>query len=253
MISFNKKTASSFMTGFTSGFSALPFMLTNRMAKYLVAPLVINMVLIISGAWYAFVKIYPVLTGLFTFDQWYMQMFRYMMAPLLVILIMIVAFFAYSITGTLIASPFLDFISIRTEKVIGGNVPDPGFSLKALLRMASGMIKLLLLMVMLYLLILPVNLVPFAGSFLYLIISFVLTSFFCGYQFYELPLDRREYAFSEKLSICLKYWSTVIGTGAAFILISFIPVAGFLGVAVSACGATIAFRKVIAPSIARTE
>lgn len=249
MLTVSKTTGNSFITGFMSTFEAFPFIIKNNMMKYLLLPLVINIALLVSIAWYTYVKVSPLLLGLVQFDQWYLKPVQYMVSPVLVILLLIAAFFVYSITGALIASPFLDIISLKTEKAMPGNVPDPGLSVKALWRMATGVIKLLILMLLLYIVILPLNLVPFAGSAVYGAVSFFVTAFFCGFQFYDMPLERRGFTFSEKFLTCRKFGLTVAGTGAAFMLISLIPVAGFLGIIVATSGAAIAFRRIIEPSI----
>lgn len=249
MLSISKTTGNSFITGFTSTFEAFPFILNNKMTKFLVLPLIINIALLVSVFWYTFTKASPILLGLVQFDQWYLKPVQYLVSPVLVILLVTAAFFLYSITGALIASPFLDIISLRTEKAMGGNVPDPGFSLMALLRMAAGILKLLLLTLALYILILPLNLVPVAGSAVYAAAGFLLTSFFCGFQFYDMPLERRGFTFSEKFLVCRKFGATVAGTGAAFMLISLIPVAGFLGIIVATSGSAIAYSRIIEPSI----
>lgn len=249
MLTITRTTGNSFVTGFTSAFEAFPFILKNKMIRFLLLPLVINIALLVSIAWYTFVKVSPLLLGLVQFDQWYLKPVQYLVSPVLIIVLVIAAFFVYSITGALIASPFLDIISLKTEKAMGGDVPDPGFSVKALWRMATGILKLLILMLVLYIVILPLNLVPLAGSVLYGAVSFSLTAFFCGFQFYDMPLERRGFTFSEKFLTCRKFGLTVAGTGAAFMLISFIPVAGFLGIIVTTSGAAIAFRRIIEPSI----
>lgn len=251
MLSVKKTTGNSFITGFKSTFEAFPFILKNKMIKFLIMPLIINIALLVSVAWYTFVKLSPVLLGLVQFEQWYLKPVQYLVSPVLVILLLIGAFFAYSVTGALIASPFLDIISLKTEKAMPGNVPDPGFSIKALWRMATGVIKLLVLMLLLYILILPLNLVPVAGSAVYGAVSFFVTAFFCGFQFYDMPFERRGYTFSEKFFACRKFSATVAGTGAAFMVLSFIPVAGFLGIIVATSGAAIAFRRIMEPAITK--
>lgn len=251
MLTISRTNGDSFISGFSSTFEAFPLLLDNKMTRFLVLPLLINTVLLASIAWYAFVKISPVLLGLVQFSQWYLKPLQYLVSPVLIILLVIAAFFLYSITGALIASPFLDIISLKTEKAIGGNVPDPNFSIKALARMLAGVLKLLVLMLLLYAVILPLNLVPVAGSAIYAAAGFLLTAFFCGFQFYDMPLERRGFTFSEKFMICRKFGLTVAGTGAAFMLISLIPVAGFLGIIVSTSGAAIAFRRIMEPTITR--
>ena len=248
MIQIEKRRNGSFIKGFSSAFRAFPFISQNRMIRYLVIPVFVNIALLSAIIWFVFIKTYPVLRSLLIFDQWYLHWIEYLAAPVLIILLLIATFFTYSVTGTLLVSPFLDIISIKTEKAFGGDVPDPGFSLKAIWRMLGGMVRLLILVLILNIIILPVNLLPL-GSLVYSAVSFFLTAFFCGFQFYDMPLERRELEFREKLLVGRKFLLTVSGTGAAFMLMSFIPVIGFLGVVVSTCGATLAFRELILPAI----
>lgn len=251
MISIDKKkSGASLAAGFTSTFKAFPFIVRNRMLHLLILPLLVNIMLLCGIAWFAFIKTYPLLKSFLVFDKWYLQWLQYAAAPAIILLLLIASFFVYSITGTLITSPFLDIISIKTEKAIGGNVPDPGFSIKALLRLVTGMIRLLLLTILVFLIILPLNIIP-GGPLIYAAAGFLITSFFCGVQFYDMPLERRGYTFSEKMQVCSAFAPAVAGTGMAFILMSAVPVVGFLAIVVSTCGATIAFREKMEQAIVK--
>jgi CysZ protein len=222
------------------------------MKKYLILPVVINIIVITVVFYIAYVKTYPILSGLLPTGTWYFQILNYLLVPVLIILLFIISLFVYSVAGPLIASPFLDTLSLKTEKTLGSSVKDLPIRFSLILEMISGIIKLLFLLVIINIIILFANLLPF-GSFFYAVINIIIMAFFCGFQFYDFPLTRRGFHFNEKLKLCFRFKLSVIGTGLFFILLSMIPVVGFLSLIISTAGATIAFHEVIEPELVKDK
>jgi uncharacterized protein involved in cysteine biosynthesis len=104
------------------------------------------------------------------------------------------------------------------------------------------------LLLFLNLALLFLNLIP-GGAFIYAFLNFFFTAFFYGFQFFDYPLEKRFYSFREKLRICWRFKLTLSGNGTAFFLMSFIPVAGFLGLNSATVGAAISFKKYIEPAL----
>jgi uncharacterized protein involved in cysteine biosynthesis len=95
----------------------------------------------------------------------------------------------------------------------------------------------------------PLNFIPFVGNLLYSLALIGSLSFFSGSPFYSFPLDRREIDSTSKMILMWKYKWTIIGTGLGFLIISFIPVLGFLSHCFSSVGAAVIFREKILPYI----
>lgn len=220
--------------------------------KYFIIPFLLNIILLGFILYFSFTATYPWLKGLIgDGTSWYLTFFRYALIPLLVILFGILTILVYSILGSIITAPFNDPLSARVEKELAGPVNDGKFSFVGFMgdiyRSIKNAVKLLLMMVILNVIIFPLNIIPVAGNIAYIILSFLVNSFFMGFQFYDFSLERRKYSFREKLRICWSFRGMVVGTGAGFFIFSWIPVAGFLSLNLATIAATEQFVKKIKP------
>lgn len=240
----NSEVKSSMISGFRNTFRSLGLVTGNKnLLLYFVIPFLLN-ILILSGIFYfAYTSLMPMAESFLSGNQWYMQVIRFLVSPVLLIMLSIFTIFIYSIMGGIITAPFLDLLSSETEKVLGVK-NDEKLSIKEILsdifRALMNTIRLLILIIMINLILLLLNLIP-GGSFVYAFLNFLAALFFYGFQFYDFSLERRRYRFNEKLKITWKFKWSVFGTGFAFFLVSFIPVAGFLGFNLCTVGATVTF------------
>ncbi|HON77992.1 MAG TPA: EI24 domain-containing protein [Spirochaetota bacterium] len=186
-------------------------------------------------------------------DAWYIQVLRYIISPILAVLLIIITALMYSITGSIIIAPFNDIISAKVESRLTGTVLDDSFSLSEMisdiLRITGNIIKLLTIITVFQIILLLLNIIPFAGSVLYSAISFISAMFFLGFQFFDFPLERRKMVFREKLKVMWKFKFTTVGLGTGFFLISIVPVIGFLGLNLGAVGATLLYVDHIKSSL----
>jgi CysZ protein len=249
----NSEIKSSMISGFSNTFSAFGLIMKNKsLIPYFVIPFILNIIILSVIFYFAYTSLLPMAETFLAGNQWYMQIIRFLVSPVLLILLSIFTVFIYSIMGGIITAPFLDLLSSETEKVLGVK-NDENFSLKQLisdiLRALMNTLRLLILVVFINLVLLLLNLFP-GGSFVYAFINFLTALFFYGFQFYDFPLERRRYRFNEKLRITWKFKWSVLGTGFAFFLVSFIPVIGFLGFNLCTVGAAVTFIQDIKDSLA---
>ncbi len=248
------KVKSSLFSGFFNTFRAFSLAWkTKSLLIYFIIPFILNIAILSSILYFSYTSLVPMAQSFLSGDQWYMQFLRVLVSPVLFVLISIFTVFIYSIAGGIITAPFLDILSSKTEKVIGRNNSDDTFSLKEILsnifRALLNSIRLLILIIVINFILLLLNIIP-GGSFLYAFLNFLSALFFYGFQFYDFPLERRRYSFNEKLSITWKFKWSVLGSGLAFFLVSFIPVVGFLGLNLCTIGATLTFTEDIEPALA---
>jgi CysZ protein len=248
METHEKHRRGSFFRGFLSFFRALPFIAHHSgFVKYFIIPFLLNIVVLVAVfvASYTFFDAW--FSNLLAGTAWYMALLRALLKPVLFMMLAIVSVLVYSITGCIVTAPFNDFLSLKVETAITGENFDERFRLttllKDVLRIGAGLAVLLLLVLMLNIVLLFLNLIPFFGQVLYGVTSFLTASFFIGYQFFDFPLERRRIGFSEKLWIAWHHKRLVSGLGAAFFLASYIPVLGFLGLNLATIGATILFTE----------
>jgi len=241
------KFRSSLPAGFFNTFRSFSLAGKNRgLLLYFLIPFILN-IAVLSGIFYfSYTSLIPFAHSFLAGDQWYMDFLRLLLSPVLFILLSIFTILIYSIAGGIITAPFLDLLSLKTERIIGSRYSDEKFSIKEFLsdifRALTNSIRLLFLIILINLILLILNLIP-GGSFIYAALNFFSALFFYGFQFYDFPLERRRYSFSEKLRITWKFKWSVFGSGLAFFLLSFIPVIGFLGLNLCTIGAAKTFTE----------
>jgi CysZ protein len=245
-----KDTASG---GFRDVVNSFSFVSENRsLIKYYIIPFLLNLIILSAIFYFSYNSLNPWLQGLTAGDAWYMKALSMIISPVLFLILLISTIFLYTILGTIIASPFLDFLSSKTEEIYSGISPDADLSLtesiKDIVRTTKNALKLMVLLLFLNLILLFLNFIP-GGAFIYAFLNFFFTAFFYGFQFFDYPLEKRFYSFREKLRICWRFKRTLSGNGTAFFLMSFIPAIGFLGLNSATVGAAISFKKYIEPAL----
>jgi len=254
-----QKTAirSSLYKGFTNTFRSFSLLGKNKgMLLYFVIPFILN-ILILSGIfYYSYTSLIPFIQSFISGEEWYMQFLRILVSPVLFVMLSIFAVLIYSIAGGIITAPFLDILSLKTERVLGSKSADEKFSISEfisdILRALINSIRLIILIIMINIILLILNLIP-GGSFIYAFLNFVSVLFFYGFQFYDFPLERERYSFNEKMKITWKFKRSVFGTGLAFFIVSFIPVIGFLGLNLCTIGAAVTYTEDIKPVLAKVS
>jgi CysZ protein len=247
-----KDTASG---GFKDVLYSFSFVSENKsLIKYYIIPFLLNLIILSAIFYFSYNSLNPWLQGLTAGDAWYMKALSMIISPVLFVILLITTIFLYTILGTIIASPFLDFLSSKTEEIYSGISPDADLSLtesiKDIIRTTKNALKLLVLLLFLNLALLFLNFIP-GGAFIYAFLNFFFTAFFYGFQFFDYPLEKRFYSFREKLRICWRFKRTLSGNGTAFFLMSFIPAIGFLGLNSATVGAAISFKKYIEPALVK--
>lgn len=247
------KIRSSLSAGFANTFRSVTLVKNSKgLLPYFIIPFMLNIAALSGIFYFSYTSLLPLAQSVISGDQWYIQFIRMLVSPVLFILISILTVLIYSIAGGIITAPFLDLLSEKTEKILGIKIYGEKFSLKGVLsdifRALANSIRLLFLIALINFILLILNLIP-GGSFLYAFLNFLSALFFYGFQFYDFPLERRRYSFREKLRITLRFRWSVFGSGLAFFLVSFIPVAGFLGLNLGTIGAAITFSEDISPAL----
>ncbi|MBP7734506.1 MAG: EI24 domain-containing protein [Spirochaetes bacterium] len=250
----NARADDSFFRGLAAAPRALRFVRSNRgMAKYFVIPFLLNIIILSSTVFFIFTTVYDPLLGLVSGSAWYNRAIEFILAPLLFLALAILIVLLYSILGSVITAPFNDFLSRKVEETLTGSMFDEKLSfaaaIKDVFRVVGNVIKLLGLIILVQLLLLFLNLIPAAGSVLYSVTGFLATSFFIGFQFFDFPLERRRYRFREKMTVAWRFRRTVAGVGASVFLMTFIPLAGFLGLNIAAVSAAMIFVERVMPAL----
>ncbi len=248
-----RKTGS-FARGFTANFSSLNLLSKHKgLIVYFIVPFIINIFLLTGLLYFSYTFIKPWIYGFIDGSSWLYEVLRWILAPLLFMALAIITVLLYSITGNIITAPFNDFLSYSIEVKEANLTFDEPFSMKVLIadivRITLNIIKMLVILIIINLFLLVLNFIPVIGSILYSILSFMTSTFFFGFQFFDFPLERRRYDFKQKLKIAWRYKFMTMGLGTGFMVVTFIPILGFLGLNMSTMGATVLFLEHIRPTL----
>ena len=262
---------SSLLEGFKASLGSFKIIGKNKsLLFFYIIPFLLNIILLSVLMYLAFVNIYPFLKSsldnlFLSGDAWYVTVSNiflktliFLIKPFLIIIMFYFTTIIYGFIGNILCSPFLDMLSQKTQKVISDRIDDEPFSFKRFLGDIVRTIKNLFKMIGVIILasILPLFLLlilPPIGPALYTLCCYFTTSLVLGLQFLDYPLERKRYSFTEKFKITWKFRYSAIGLGLSFLIVSMVPILGFLGINMCVMGATIIFEKDIVPTLKKYE
>lgn len=238
----------SFTIGTASVFSAIKRVFTTKgLKRFIIIPFLLNILILGSIMYLSFYFIYPELASFVPqSNNFLLGILFSVLGVLLKFIFILVTFllmaFLYSIVGMAICSPFIEPISEKIEEVVTGKKIDSPFSLGGMIKEISRSIFSSIGFLMFFLgfniLLLLINLIPFIGTLIYVPLSTLSFLFFIGYQMNDSIFARKSFTFSKKLGTSLKMKWATMGVGLGFVIITLIPVFGFLSSIFAAAGAT---------------
>lgn len=241
--SLKNNPVSNFSRGFFYPFRAAKFIKSHPVLyKYIVVPFLINVV-ILSAAVYWGLYFYNsfIIHYIPQGDAWYWVILSYFLWTMAVLMTMVLVFFAFTVTGAIIASPFNDILSEKTEEILTGIPNEEPFVftifLKDALQTVKDESKKIIIFVTVMVFLLPLNLLP-GGTLPYSILTVLVTVFFLvveytGYIFYRKHLTFRE---QRRFIFSRKFLMFGFGTGVMSILA--IPFLQFFCIPLGVVGAT---------------
>jgi len=232
-----------FSQGFFYPFRAGRFIKNHPvLLKYIIIPFLINFVILSLAVYWGLslfnsVVVHYIPQG----DVWYWVILSYFLWTVAVLMTMILVFFGFTVTGAIIASPFNDILSEKTEEILIGIPNEEPFVFKVFMKDALQTVmdesKKIFIFVVLMLMLLPLNLIP-GGTLPYSILSVLLTLYFLvveytGYIFYRKHLtfrDQRRFISSQKF--------LMLGFGTGIMGVLAVPFLQFLCIPLGVVGAT---------------
>lgn len=215
------------------------FLLRHRRLLWLAAiPVLLNIVLYTAaiilfiryaGEWFSFIMERP--------DTWYLLIVYYVLRLLAFLIGIAVFIFSFVFVGTIIAAPFLDILSERTEAILRGTHADQPFHVRqwtidALRSIGHAVITLFILLIAF-----PLSFVPIVGHAAWLGLGWLLLT----YEFTGFVMDRWRFSFREKWRLLLSDLSGSFGFGAATFFITMIPLVGLVSLPVATVAGTMLF------------
>jgi len=233
-----------FSTGFFYPFSAFRFI--NRHPKlylYLLIPLLITLaVFTLFASWGIHLFQQTIVHYIPQGNAWYWQILSALLWIVAVLLTTVLVFFAFTAVGNLIASPFNDLLSEKTEYILNGHRDESRFTWRtffsdAWLTMLVEFKKIVVFLLGMLLLLL-LNFLPVIGSLLYAFLSIFWTILFLAVEYCGYVFTRRRMPYGMQRHIIFSNFFLFMGFGCGVFCILAIPFVQFLCIPLGVVGAT---------------
>ncbi|MFH0798552.1 MAG: EI24 domain-containing protein [Pseudomonadota bacterium] len=157
---------------------------------------------------------------------------------LVVIASLIILLIASYGVGIIVASPFNDALSERTE-VLSSGVPPPPFAIGKFMRDIARLVWIesikALILISIPVALFVLHLIPVVGGPLYIALTFIFGAWSLGFIYADLPMSRRVSPLKERWAFARKNRWALIGLGTGFV----IPFFGLLFAAPMVVGGTL--------------
>jgi CysZ protein len=242
------QTRKNFVVNFTRGFFA-PFRSVRilrsnpHLIQYVLIPFLINTI-VFSAAVYLGLDFFgsTVVEYIPQGEAWYWSVLYWFLWGGAVLLTAVLVFFSFTVVGNLLASPFNDLLSERTEEVLSGNLNDEPFALGRFFRDALSTIlleaKKMWIFVVVMVLILPLNLLPGVGNTIYTVLAISLTLFFLSFEYLGFVLVRKRQFFRDQKSYIFARKFLMLGFSCGVMVILAIPFFQLLCIPLAVIGVT---------------
>lgn len=233
-----------FSRGFFTPFRSVRLLRRNpRLLQYIVIPFLVN-ALVFSGAVYLGLDFFgsTVVEYIPQGEAWYWSVLYWLLWVVAVLLTAVLVFFSFTVVGNLLASPFNDLLSERTEEVLSGATNEEPFSLSQFTRDALQTIlmeaKKMWVFVVVMVLILPLNLLPGVGNSLYTVLAISLTLFFLCFEYLSFVMVRKRQFFRAQKNYIFARKFLMLGFSCGVMAILAIPFFQLLCIPLAVIGAT---------------
>jgi len=231
---------SHFSRGFFYPFAGGRFLArTPRLWKYVLVPFLINTLVFSLAVWLGLDffnnQVEAMIPG---GDAWYWAVLYYFLWVVAVLLTAVLVFFSFTVVGNLIASPFNDLLSEKTELVLRGSAEGVSFSLKEIGRILIDESKKLVVFVLGMILLLLLNFIPGIGTLIYSVLSFLFTVYFLAIQYTSYVFGRKGQGFREQRRFIAGRNFMAFGFGTGVLCLLAIPFLQFFCIPLAVVGAT---------------
>lgn len=213
-----------------------------RLYPFIILPVVINVVSFCLVIYFGF-DFYRnlVMSRIPQGDAWYWLILNYFVVLLAIVVVLVLIFFTFAVVGSLLASPFNDVLSEKTEILLGGHLPQGPFALLPFIRGAGRAmfteakkvgVFLLGMLVLLFLHFLPV-----LGTLFYPILSVAWTAFFLVMEYTGYVFIRKGLSFKAQRQIVYRNTALMSGFGLGLFCLLAIPFLQFFCIPLGVVGA----------------
>lgn len=235
-------------TGFFLPFRSARFLFRNtELLPFVIMPALINMILFGIAAFFLVGNIGDVVDWLWTkpigegFFEYLLLALWYVVYVVAIAVALLVSYAVVLVAGGLVASPFNDILSERTERILTGvdEMPEPeegvvGQILRSVV--SSGSIALTYVVIMVPILLL--NLIPGLGNAAATILGGGVSAFFLALEYTDPVLERYRFRVRDKFGMIRAKLPLTGSFGLGTSLLLWIPLLNFLCMPIAVIGGT---------------
>ncbi|PLX93500.1 MAG: sulfate transporter CysZ [Desulfuromonas sp.] len=231
--------------GFFAPFRGARFLLRHpRLWPFILIPGLINTLIFAMTVHYGlrfFNEV--VLTQIPHGEAWYWLFLSYLLWFVAVLLTAVLVFFSFTLIGNLIAAPFNDLLSEKTEQIIGQGEGARAFHLAAFTRESLRTLRdegiKMSLFCLGMLLLLSLNMIPVIGTIIYGVTSTLFTLFFLVVEYTGFVFSRRNIPFAIQRRFIFGRPLASGGFGCGVLLLLAIPLLQLICIPIAVVGATL--------------
>ena len=237
------------VSGFTRGFSyplrAVKFFQRQPgLLKYLAIPFFINLLVFTATVYFGLDLFQGMLEAYApSTDVWYGILLYYLAWTVALLLTTVIVFFSFTVIGNLIASPFNEILSERTEDLVDGVKNGEPFSLRHFWKESRDAviveIKKMTIFIVCMVLLFGINFIPGIGSLIYAVLAPAFTLFFLAVEYMAFVLMRKQLSFSEQRRYIFKRPILMLGYACGVFCMLAIPFVQFFCIPLAVVGATL--------------
>jgi len=235
---------SRFSSGFFAPFRAAPFLLRHPgLLKYVLIPFTINTVVFSLAVFFGLDFFNDVVVGyLPAGDQWYWLLLYYLLWTIAVLVTAVLVFFSFTVIGNLIAAPFNDLLSERTEESILERRNEEPFSWRLfwgdILRTVGDETKKMAVFILGMAFLFLLNFLPGFGPLLYAFLSVFFTLFFLAVEYTGFVFGRKHLTFKDQRRFIFGNFGSMAGFSLGVLALLTIPLLQFFCIPMAVVAAT---------------
>ena len=214
-----------------------------KLLRYAIAPFVINVIVFSATLYFANTYFSHLVEEYLIYgESWWWKVLE-LMAQILVLLVMLmVSFFTFTAVGNLIAAPFNDILSEKTEQMIRGTSSDEPFSVRLMfsdaVRSMGDEVKKISLFLGAMGLLLLINFIPLVGPLVFALCSIILTLYFLVIEYTGFVCSRKRIDFVQQRAFIRSQRAQALGFGVAVMLTLMLPLVQLLTIPLAVVAAT---------------
>jgi CysZ protein len=209
--------------------------------RYVVLPLLINIILFAAVFWYAFIQTGHGVETLMAFLPNWLDWLGWLLWPLFLALALIVLFFTFTLVANIIGSPFNGLLAEKLEaKLTGVSPPSSGQVIETLLALKNSVLSEFGKFGYLITRALPLlifSFIPGLNIFAPLL-WFGFGAWMLALEYMDYPMGNHGMTFREERQRLSNHRGLMLGFGSVIMLITLAPILNFLAMPVAVAGAT---------------